>query len=138
MIKTPAWISVRTWIGGRARPGAPLVVNCAHRFLTLGLAFDRLAPEVFASHGMDTYVMTAVGGFSLTAETHVEQDEGQNECEERGLIRIHLTVIINASERTWHGVHRPSSDSACMVVSAERGEHRHAHAMHYSYDVCRG
>ena len=82
--------------------------------------------------------MTAVGGFSLTAETHVEQDEGQNECEERGLIRIHLTVIINASERTWHGVHRPSSDSACMVVSAERGEHRHEHAMHYSYDVCRG
>ena len=92
----------------------------------------------FASLGIYHFIMTAGGKFSLTAETHVEQEEGQNECEERGLIRIHLTVIINASERTWHGVHRPSSDSACMVVSAERGEHRHAHAMHYSYDVCRG
>ena len=100
-----------------------------------------MAPVGFARIVLDIFIITAGGGFSLTAETHVEQEECQNECEERGLTRSHLTVTINASEGTLHEVHRPSSDSACMVVSAERGEHRHAQAMHYSHmgkvDVCR-
>ena len=53
-----------------------------------------LAPHVVcASIAVDKFIITAGGRvFSLTAKTHVEQEEGQNECEERGLVRIHLTV----------------------------------------------
>ena len=116
-------------------------VRCAHRLSTLGLGCDSTTPSVFASPvcwivsvivlGICNFIITAGGGFSLTAETHVEQEEGQNECEERGLTRSHLTVTVNASEGTLHEVHRPSSDSACMVVSAARGEHTHAHMIHF-------
>ena len=71
------------------------------------------------------------GGQAGLGKPHVEEEKCQNECEEHGSNRNHFTADNNTSERTLHLVHRPSSDSACMVVSAARGEHTHAHMIHF-------
>jgi len=84
-LETPPWpstapVSCPVECGGSAR--------FAHRLFALGFACDSTAPMGFASLGIYHFIMTAGGKFSLTAETHVEQEEGQNECEERGWLLL--------------------------------------------------